>query len=43
ESLRVKPGDETSKTKEPKKPPKWSIKRKKFKWKINKEELKSDP
>ncbi|MCI76610.1 hypothetical protein A2U01_0097880, partial [Trifolium medium] len=32
----------TSKTKEPKKPPKWSIKRKRFKWRIKKEKLKSD-
>ncbi|MCI74510.1 hypothetical protein A2U01_0095774, partial [Trifolium medium] len=43
ESLRVKPGDETSKTKEPKKPPRRSIKGKRFKWKIKKEKLKSDP
>ncbi|MCI61814.1 hypothetical protein A2U01_0083071, partial [Trifolium medium] len=32
-----------SNTKEPKKPPKWSIKRKRFKCRIKKEKLKSDP
>ncbi|MCI39773.1 hypothetical protein A2U01_0061005, partial [Trifolium medium] len=43
ESLRVDPVDETSKTKGSKKSPKRSIKRKRFKWKIKKEKLKSEP
>ncbi|MCI59342.1 hypothetical protein A2U01_0080597, partial [Trifolium medium] len=43
ESLRVDPVGVTSKTKCFKKPPRRSIKRKKFKWKIKKEKLKSDP
>ncbi|MCI68911.1 hypothetical protein A2U01_0090172, partial [Trifolium medium] len=32
-----------SKTKKLNKPPKWSIKRKRFKWRTKKEKLKSDP
>ncbi|MCI66425.1 hypothetical protein A2U01_0087683, partial [Trifolium medium] len=43
DSLRVDPVGVTSKTKRPKKHPKRSIKRRRFKWKIKKEKLKSDP
>ncbi|MCI72426.1 hypothetical protein A2U01_0093689, partial [Trifolium medium] len=43
ESLRVNPVDATSRTKGVKKPPKWLIKRKRFKWKMKEEKPKSDP
>ncbi|MCI67390.1 hypothetical protein A2U01_0088649, partial [Trifolium medium] len=43
DSLRVDPVGVTSKTKKPKKPPRRSIKRKKFKWKFKKEKPKSEP
>ncbi|MCI02292.1 hypothetical protein A2U01_0023324, partial [Trifolium medium] len=43
DSLRLNPVGGTSKTKGSKKPPKRSIKRKRFKWKTKKENPKSDP